>query len=77
MGAGHVQSLILAAVLIIVGFQTMLIGLVADLIANNRSLLEDTLFRVRELELRLGDGPDVVKLDRDSSLPTHVAKRQR
>jgi hypothetical protein len=62
-GAGHVQSLILAAVLLILGFQTMLIGLVADLIGGNRSLLEDTLFRVRELELRLGDGPDVVRLD--------------
>jgi glycosyltransferase involved in cell wall biosynthesis len=77
-GSGHVQSLILAAVLIIVGFQTMLIGLVADLIANNRSLLEDTLFRVRELELRLGDGPDVVRLDREGSLPERVkAKRKR
>ena len=60
--AGHVQSLILAAVLLIIGFQTMLIGLVADLIGGNRSLLEDTLFRVRELELRLGEGPDVVRL---------------
>jgi len=56
----------------------MLIGLVADLIANNRSLLEDTLFRVRELELRLGDGPDVVRLDREGSLPERVkAKRKR
>jgi glycosyltransferase involved in cell wall biosynthesis len=61
-GAGHVQSLILAAVLIIVGFQTILIGLVADLIASSRSLQEDTLFRVRELELRLGNGPEVERL---------------
>ena len=59
-GRGHIQSLILAAVLLIIGFQTMLIGLVADLIGANRSLLEDTLFRVRELELRLGEPPDVV-----------------
>jgi len=61
-GAGHVQSLILAAVLVIVGFQTMLIGLVADLIGSSRSLLEDTLFRVRELELRLGHEADVERL---------------
>ena len=61
-GAGHVQSLILAAVLLIVGFQTILIGLVADLIGSSRSLQEDTLFRVRQLELRLGDGPDVERL---------------
>jgi len=60
-GAGHVQSLILAAVLVIIGVQTMLIGLVADLIGANRSLLEDALIRVREMELRLGDAPDVVR----------------
>ena len=73
-GAGHIQSLILAAVLLIIGFQTMLIGLVADLIGGNRSLLEDTLFRVRELELRLGDGPDVVRLD---GLPPARAEGRR
>jgi glycosyltransferase involved in cell wall biosynthesis len=61
-GVGHIQSLILAAVLVIVGVQTMLIGLVADLIGANRSLLEDALFRVRELELRFGNPPDVVRL---------------
>lgn len=48
---GHVQSLILAAILIIVGFQILLIGLLADLIANNRKMLEETLYRVRKLEL--------------------------
>ena len=58
-GAGHIQSLILAAVMIIVGFQTMMIGLVADLISSSRSLIEDTLVRVRELELRLGHEADV------------------
>ncbi|PKN88659.1 MAG: glycosyl transferase [Chloroflexi bacterium HGW-Chloroflexi-8] len=40
-GAGHVQSVILAAILLIVGFQTMLNGLLADLIASNRKLLEE------------------------------------
>ena len=39
-GAGHVQSVIVSAVLIIVGFQTMLNGLLADLIASNRKMLE-------------------------------------
>ncbi len=48
---GHVQSLILAAVLMIVGVQIGLIGLVADLIGFNRKLLEWTLYRVRRLEL--------------------------
>jgi glycosyltransferase involved in cell wall biosynthesis len=62
-GHGHIQSLILAAVLLIVGFQTMLIGLVADLIGSSRSLQEDTLVRVRELELRLAADADVVRLE--------------
>jgi glycosyltransferase involved in cell wall biosynthesis len=57
-GAGHVQSLLLAAVLLIVGFQVMLIGLVADVISANRKLLEDVLYRVRVLELPAGQRPE-------------------
>lgn len=52
-GAGHVQSLILGAVLVIVGFQVMLIGLVADLISGHRRISEDVLYRVKQLELGL------------------------
>ena len=47
------QSLIFSAVMMIVGFQILLIGLVADLIGGSRKLLEDLLYRVRSLELRL------------------------
>ncbi|HEX2060579.1 MAG TPA: glycosyltransferase family 2 protein, partial [Thermoanaerobaculia bacterium] len=43
---GHVQSLILAAVFLIAGFQTWLMALLADLIAVNRRLIEDVLIRV-------------------------------
>jgi glycosyltransferase involved in cell wall biosynthesis len=52
-GLGHLQSLILSAVLMIVGFQILLIGLVADLIGGSRKLLEDLIYRVRTLELSL------------------------
>ncbi len=48
---GHVQSLILAAVLMILGVQVGLIGLVADLIRFNRQLVERTLYHVRRLDL--------------------------
>jgi len=51
-GDRHLQSLILSAVLMIVGFQVILIGLVADAISGTRKLLEDLLYRVRRLELR-------------------------
>ena len=48
---GKVQSLILAAVLLIVGFQIFMIGLLADLISFNRKILEEILFRIRRSEL--------------------------
>jgi glycosyltransferase involved in cell wall biosynthesis len=54
-GAGHIQSLIFAAVLLIAGFQTVLIGLVADLIGSSRRMLEDALLRIRRLELDESD----------------------
>ena len=49
-GTGHIQSLILAAILLVVGFQVGLIGLMADLIGFNRKILEELLYRVRRLE---------------------------
>jgi len=51
-GGGKIQSLILAAVILIVGFQVLLIGLVADLISFNRKILEDILFRLRSSEAK-------------------------
>ncbi len=48
---GMIQSLIIAAVLMIVGFQVILIGLVADVMSGSRKLLEDLLYRVRRIEL--------------------------
>jgi glycosyltransferase involved in cell wall biosynthesis len=48
---GHIQSLIFSAVLMIVGFQVLLIGLLADVISANRKLLEEVVYRVRTLEL--------------------------
>lgn len=50
-GDGHLQSLLLGSVLVILGFITFMIGLVADLISFNRQLMEMTLERVRRMEL--------------------------
>ncbi len=47
MGGGHIQSLILTAVLLIIGFLTFLIGLLADLVSFNRKILEEILYRER------------------------------
>jgi glycosyltransferase involved in cell wall biosynthesis len=54
-GSGHIQSLILSAVLLIVGFQIVMIGLVADTISANRRLIEDALYRIRRMELPVKD----------------------
>jgi glycosyltransferase involved in cell wall biosynthesis len=50
-GTRNLQSLLFAAVLMIIGFQVLLIGLLADVISANRKLLEDLVYRVRSLEL--------------------------
>jgi glycosyltransferase involved in cell wall biosynthesis len=46
---GHVQSLILAAVLMIFGFQTGMLAFIADLLSVNRRLLEELLEAKRVL----------------------------
>jgi len=46
-GAGHLQSLILASILIGIGFQTIMVAFVADLLSVNRRLLEDSQARER------------------------------
>ncbi|MFG6333727.1 MAG: glycosyltransferase family 2 protein [Lachnospiraceae bacterium] len=56
-GGGHVQSLILASMLIVIGVQTFMLGLQADIISANRKLLEDIQYRVKKLEFGLLD-PD-------------------
>ncbi|MBQ7582811.1 MAG: glycosyltransferase family 2 protein [Lachnospiraceae bacterium] len=49
-GNGHIQSLVLASTLLLLGFMTFILGLQADIIANNRKLLEDIQYRVRRID---------------------------
>ena len=51
-GQGHIQSLILASVFLGIGFQTMLVAFVADLLAVNRRLVEDIQYRMRKIEAK-------------------------
>jgi len=48
---GHIQSLILSAILLIVGFQIIMMGIAAELISVNRQLLEDIQVRIKKNEL--------------------------
>ena len=50
-GHGHIQSLILSSIFIGMGFQTMMIAFIADLIGDNRKLLEDIQYKARKEEL--------------------------
>jgi glycosyltransferase involved in cell wall biosynthesis len=52
---GHIQSLILAAVFLIIGFQTLLIALIADLISVNRRLSEEVLVRMKKMEMPVSE----------------------
>ena len=48
-GGGHLQSLILASTLLIVGFQTIVVGLLGDVISANRKILQDLHYHVRKM----------------------------
>ncbi|MBO6137812.1 MAG: glycosyltransferase family 2 protein [Lachnospiraceae bacterium] len=49
-GMGHIQSLVFASTLMMIGFMTFIMGLQADIMAANRKLLEDIQFRLRRME---------------------------
>ena len=49
-GKGHIQSLILSAILLIMGVQLGIVALIGDLLAVNRRLLEDVQYRLRKFE---------------------------
>jgi hypothetical protein len=55
--SGRLQSVILGAVLIIASLQVFALGVIADLIATQRTLAQRTLERVRGIELRVGVPP--------------------
>ena len=56
---GHVQSLILSAILLILSFLLVVIAILSDLISSNRKLIEEALWRIRRMESK--------KVDKDSS----------
>lgn len=57
---GHIQSLILSSVLLLMGFITFIIGLMADILAKNRMILEDIQYHVRKIDY---EGKENMELD--------------
>ncbi len=50
-GNGHIQSLVFASTLMMLGFTTFMMGLQADLMAANRKIMEDIQYRIRRMEV--------------------------
>jgi glycosyltransferase involved in cell wall biosynthesis len=61
--SGHIQSLILASILLGMGFQTMVLAFLADLLAVNRRLLETVKYRMLKMRAREWDN-EKISLDR-------------
>ena len=62
-GAGHIQSLFLASIMMGAGLSAIVVGLIGDLISINRKLLEKINLRVCEIQ------EDVRSLQSESSIP--------
>ena len=56
-GAGHIQSVVLGSMLFVVAVQLAALGIIGDLLAANRVLIQRTLERTRRVELKLGVEP--------------------
>lgn len=66
-GTGHVQSLILASILIGVGFQVLMVAFIADLLSVNRRLLEELQYRQRTSGC--ASPPEILESAKESTSP--------
>ncbi len=64
--SGHIQSLILGAVLFIAAVQLMALGVIGDLLASQRVMTQRVFERVRRVELSLGVEPSHYEPSRDA-----------
>jgi glycosyltransferase involved in cell wall biosynthesis len=70
---GHVQSLLVAIMLAIVGFLVLMFGLLADRIGDSRRLSEEILYRLRQAEAARREAPDAIDRARRDSAQTDDA----
>lgn len=62
--AGHTQSLIFASTLILAGVQTIIVGLLGDVISANRKILQDIQYHVRKMDYDKESGRDEANYDK-------------
>lgn len=75
-GSGHIQSLIFASTMLIIGVQTIVVGLVGDVISANRKILQDIQYHVRKLDYdkeRIQNDANYDEIAVTSDLITHFA----
>ena len=72
-GDGHVQSLVIGGALLVLGAMVAVMGVLADLIAANRKLIETSLVRLRRIEERL----DVMDRRASDSANDDIRRKQR
>ena len=75
-GTGHMQSLILASTLMLLGFMTFIVGLQADVIASNRKLLEDIQYRVKRLDYKEAKFEKAKAEEEKSDKPKNKSKKK-
>lgn len=62
-GAGHMQSLIFASTMLIAGVQTIMVGLLGDVISANRKILQDIQYHVRKIDYDKESGKNDANYD--------------
>lgn len=72
-GGGHVQSLVIGGALLVLGTLVAIMGMVADLVAANRKLIEENLARTRKLE----DLLTAMRSERDGKAATPVRPKHK
>jgi glycosyltransferase involved in cell wall biosynthesis len=68
-GQGHIQSVVLGSMLFVVAVQLAALGVIGDLLASNRVLIQRTLERTRRIELQLGVEPSHYERGERRTLP--------
>ncbi|MCR5369032.1 glycosyltransferase [Eubacterium sp.] len=80
-GAGHIQSLILTAILGLMGFMAVLIGLLGDVIAANRKIIEDIQYHVRKIDYRVNslenEENNFIKKERERKMSEEKIERRQ
>ena len=73
-GDGHVQSLILGGALLVLGVLVAILGMVADLVAANRKLIEENLTRTRLIEDQISALHAAIKREQTAATPAERPK---